>query len=476
MYQVTPSPVVATASASSVAGDALSLSSVWQSLAPTLQTDLGAENYAAWLANLRVHTQTETGLVLAAPTTFIAQWVQSNYLERLEDLFSQAAGRPVNLTLQVVPTFASLQSAASAPLLPVAVPQAQPQPEWLNSSRMDPRHTFAQFVTGKSNQFAFAAAQSVAESLVSGGQTYNPLFFHGGVGLGKTHLMQAIGHAVQAAKPNSTILYLTAEQFLLKFIRALKDKNTLAFKEAFRKVDILMVDDFQFIAGRESSQEEFFHTFNTLMQDGKHLIFTADKSPHELANIEERLKSRLGSGLTVELHAPDEETRLAILQSKAETIGYAVPADVLQLLAGHIASNVRELEGALNRVIAYARLTGEELTTTLAREQLRDLFRVYNHVVTIDDIQQKVATQFNVRVSDMHSPRRAREVARPRQVAMYLAKQLTSRSYPDIGRAFGGRDHTTVIHACETITALLTRDAQLAEQVQMVTRTLQGRG
>ncbi len=295
------------------------------------------------------------------------------------------------------------------------------------------------------------------------------------MGLGKTHLMHAIGHAVAASKPSTNILYLSSEQFLYKFIRALKTKDTLGFKDVFRNVDILMIDDIQFIAGKDSTQEEFFHTFNALVQEGKQIVLTADRSPHELANIEDRLKSRLGSGLTVEVHAPEEETRLAILQAKAESLNFDMPANVLQLLATHIASNVRELEGALNRLVAYARLTGEAMTPDMAREQLRDLFRVYNRVITIDDIQQKVATQFNIRLADMHSPRRAREVARPRQVAMYLAKQLTSRSYPDIGRAFGGRDHTTVIHACETITSLLPRDSQLAEQVDMVTRTLQGR-
>ena len=464
----------------------VSLPTAWHNLQPQLESVFGSADYAAWLAPLKIVGADTTRLVLAAPTAFIAQWVEGHYVAQLQAMLESATQGSVTLTLQVAPQFTSFhQPQAFAPqapamvggpaLLPESVPDAANLPDWLSGSRLDSRYTFAQFVTGKSNQFAFAAAQGVANAVQSGQPAFNPFFLHGGVGLGKTHLMHAIGHAVATAKPSTTILYLSAEQFLYKFIRALKDKNTLGFKEIFRSVDILMIDDVQFIAGKDATQEEFFHTFNTLVQEGKQIVLTADRSPHELPNLEDRLKSRLGSGLTIEVHAPEEETRLAILQAKAESLGFDMSPAVLQLLATHIASNVRELEGALNRLVAYARLTGETLTPDLAREQLRDLFRVYNRVITIDDIQQKVATQFNVRVSDMHSPRRAREVARPRQVAMFLAKQLTNRSYPDIGRAFGGRDHTTVIHACETITSLLPRDAQLAEQVELVTRTLQGR-
>ncbi|NBV54282.1 MAG: chromosomal replication initiator protein DnaA, partial [Proteobacteria bacterium] len=416
-------------------------------------------------------------LTFAVPTSFFAQWITTHYQPRLSEILSQAAATPITLSLQIIPTFSNLPTTTAASQPAAQQPATQPtnQPEWLQGSRLDSRYTFAHFVTGKSNQFAFTAAQSVAESLASGKVVYNPFFVHGGVGLGKTHLMHAIGHTVLENQAKTNVLYLSAEQFMYKFIRALKEKNTLGFKDLFRNVDVLMIDDIQFVAGKDNTQEEFFHTFNTLVESGKQIILTADKSPHELANIEDRLKSRLSSGLTVQVHAPEEETRLAILQHKAETLNTSISAEVLQLLAQHIASNVRELEGALNRLVAYSRLTGEALTPALAQEQLRDLFRTYTRVITIEDIQQKVATQFNIRVADMHSPRRTRDLARPRQVAMYLAKQLTSSSYPDIGRAFGGRDHTTVIHACETVVALLPRDAKLAENVQIVTRTLQGR-
>jgi len=463
------------------------LVALWHALQPKLEERYGSADYAAWLAPLKIVTATAEGLVLAAPTAFIVQWVESHYLRELKSQMEAETQTTVSLALHVAPQFTSMVPPPARPhqaapsgigggpaLLPESL-RPESAPEWLQGLKLDSRYTFEQFVTGKSNQFAFAAAQGVAQAVQSGKPAFNPFFVHGGVGLGKTHLMHAIGHAVAASKPSTNILYLSSEQFLYKFIRALKTKDTLGFKDVFRNVDILMIDDIQFIAGKDSTQEEFFHTFNALVQEGKQIVLTADRSPHELANIEDRLKSRLGSGLTVEVHAPEEETRLAILQAKAESLNFDMPANVLQLLATHIASNVRELEGALNRLVAYARLTGEAMTPDMAREQLRDLFRVYNRVITIDDIQQKVATQFNIRLADMHSPRRAREVARPRQVAMYLAKQLTSRSYPDIGRAFGGRDHTTVIHACETITSLLPRDSQLAEQVDMVTRTLQGR-
>ena len=475
--QATPLPMAGAASSG------MSLAQAWENLQAQLETTFGSADYAAWLAPLKIVNLTDNRLTLAAPTAFIVQWVQSHYVAQLQAMLENAVQGPVVLSLQVAPHFTQsfAQPAQPQPAAqsitggPALLPEAENLPEFLTGSRLDNRYTFEQFVTGKSNQFAFAAAQGVAKAVQDGHPAFNPFFLHGGVGLGKTHLMHAIGHAVTAAKPKTNILYLSSEQFLYKFIRALKDKNTLAFKEIFRSVDILMIDDIQFIAGKDATQEEFFHTFNTLVQEGKQIVLTADRSPHELPNLEDRLKSRLGSGLTIEVHAPEEETRLAILQAKAESLNFDMAPAVLQLLAQHIASNVRELEGALNRLVAYARLTGESLTPDLAREQLRDLFRVYNRVITIDDIQQKVATQFNIRVSDMHSPRRTREIARPRQVAMYLAKQLTNRSYPDIGRAFGGRDHTTVIHACETIVSLMPRDAQLAEQVELVTRTLQGR-
>jgi len=453
------------------------LQQLWQAMQPELLNQLGTADHAAWVAPLAPHALAAGTLTLVAPSPFMAEYLQRNYVPTLQ---AALAGQGVTGGKVVVQSGASLAgtgaSAAKAPAkaaAPESAPALPAAPAIQLGSPLDARYTFQTFVTGKGNQFAFSAAQRVA---AEGASAYNPFFLHGGVGLGKTHLMHAIGHAVKAGNPSANILYLTAEQFFYQFIKALKDRAMIGFKDLFRNVDVLLIDDVQFIFGKDATQEEFFHTFNALMQSGKQIILTADKSPHELANnVEERLKSRLGSGLTIEVHAPDGETRHAILQKKAENLGYPVSPEVIGLLATHIASNVRELEGALNRLVAYSRLTGEPLTPDLARSQLADLFRVFNRTITLEDIQKVVADVFNVRVSDMHSPRRSREVARPRQVAMYLAKQLTNKSYPDIGRAFGGRDHTTVIHACEQVNILIPRDPTLAERLQQAQRTLTGR-
>jgi chromosomal replication initiator protein len=451
------------------------LQQIWQAMQPELLNQLGTADHAAWVAPLAPHALAGGTLTLVAPSPFMAEYLQRNYVPTLQ---AALAGQGVTGGKVVVHSGASAvgslaSTGVSAAKAPPAAEHAPATPAIQLGSPLDARYTFQTFVTGKGNQFAFSAAQRVA---AEGASAYNPFFLHGGVGLGKTHLMHAIGHAVKAGNPSANILYLTAEQFFYQFIKALKDRAMIGFKDLFRNVDVLLIDDVQFIFGKDATQEEFFHTFNALMQSGKQIILTADKSPHELANnVEERLKSRLGSGLTIEVHAPDGETRHAILQKKAENLGYPVSPEVIGLLATHIASNVRELEGALNRLVAYSRLTGEPLTPDLARSQLADLFRVFNRTITLEDIQKVVADVFNVRVSDMHSPRRSREVARPRQVAMYLAKQLTNKSYPDIGRAFGGRDHTTVIHACEQVNILIPRDPTLAERLQQAQRTLTGR-
>jgi chromosomal replication initiator protein len=451
----------------------------WHTLEPTLIATFGPDVTEAWLMAAHivgVHASAEGHLLtLAVPSAFFAQKLQTNYLGTLEEIVSRHLNTPTRIQLQVAPHMAKPVAAGSVPqahtLTHGAVPEAAP----VAGSRLDPRYTFAMFVTGKSNTFAFTAAQSVADTLARGEVPgFNPFFLHGGVGLGKTHLMQAIGHAVLAARPGARTLYLSAEQFMNMFIAAMREKAQHDFKRLFRGVDVLMIDDIQFITGRDNTQEEFFHTFNALVAEGKQIILTADRPPHDLV-LEERLKSRLGSGLTVEVHPPAEETRMAILQTKAQTMNIPIGQEVLRLLAHHIASNVRELEGALNRLVAYHRLTGSVITEALAREQLRDVFRAYTRILSVEDIQHKVAAHFNIRVADMHSPRRAREVARPRQVAMYLAKQLTQRSYPDIGRSFGGRDHTTVMHACQQIDNLLPRDALLAEHVQLLMKTLTGR-
>ena len=303
---------------------------------------------------------------------------------------------------------------------------------------------------------------------------YNPLFLYGAVGLGKTHLMHAIAWHIRAQSPERRVAYLSAEKFMYQFIRALRYHNTMAFKDRFRSVDVLMIDDVQFINGKESTQEEFFHTFNALVDNNRQVIVSADKSPSDLEGMEERLRSRLGWGLVADIHATSYELRLSILQSKADALGIQIPDKVMEFLAHKITSNVRELEGALNRVVAHATLVGRDITLETTQDVLRDLLRANERRVTIEEIQKRVAEHFNIRISDMHSARRSRAVARPRQVAMFLAKQLTARSLPEIGRKFGGRDHTTVMHAVKRVDELRQSDSNFAEDVELLKLMLEG--
>ena len=335
---------------------------------------------------------------------------------------------------------------------------------------LDARFTFDSWVVGKSNEFATAAARRVAEDTKA---TINPLFLYGGVGLGKTHLMTAIAWHVRRRHPQRKVMYLSAEKFMFQFIRAMRSKDTMSFKEQFRSVDVLMIDDVQFIAGKDATQEEFFHTFNALVDQNKQIVLSADKSPSDLEGVEERVKSRLGWGLVADIHPTTYELRLGILQAKAERTGVAIPVKVLEFLAHKITQNIRELEGALNRITAHATLIGRPITIDSAQEVLHDLIRANDRRVTIEEIQKRVAEHFSIRLADMHSPRRARAVARPRQVAMYLSKQLTSRSLPEIGRKFGGRDHTTVMHAVRKIEELRASDHGFDEDIELLRRMLE---
>ena len=337
------------------------------------------------------------------------------------------------------------------------------------SAPLDPRFTFDNFVVGKPNELAYAAARRVAEA---GTVPFNPLFLYGGVGLGKTHLMHAIAWHIRRRTPKRRIIYLSAEKFMYQFVRALRTKDTVAFKELFRSVDVLMIDDVQFIGGREATQEEFFHTFNALVDQNRQVVISADKSPSDLEGVEERMRSRMGWGLVADIHPTTYELRLGILQAKAEPLGVAVPTKVLEFLAHKITSNIRDLEGALNRIVAHATLIGRSISLEMTQEVLHDLLRANDRKVTIEEIQKKVAEHFNIKVSDMHSARRARAVARPRQVAMYLSKQLTARSLPEIGRRFGGRDHTTVMHAVKKVEELKVTDSEFAEDVELLRRML----
>ncbi|HMQ93151.1 MAG TPA: chromosomal replication initiator protein DnaA [Amaricoccus sp.] len=448
----------------------------WGRLRGAMQGQIGKDPYKNWIDPL-VFLGAENGVAqFAAPTSFVGTWVSRNYGEAIRQLLVKDGIPASRLSFCV--------QAPEAPAVAVEVPPAaaavgveapQAAESDLPTSPLDTRFTFENFVVGKPNELAHAAARRVAE----GGQvTFNPLFLYGGVGLGKTHLMHAIAHEVRRTRCDARVLYLSAEQFMYRFVVALRQKDMQGFKEIFRSVDMLMVDDVQFISGKESTQSEFFHTFNVLIDQQKQIVISADRAPGEIEGLEERIKSRLQWGLVVDLHPTDYELRLGILQSKAETHlaqnpGVTVGPGVLEFLAHRISSNVRVLEGALTRLFAFASLVGREINLDMAQECLADILRASERKVTIDEIIRKVADHYTLRISDLMSARRARAVARPRQVAMYLAKTLTTRSLPDIGRRFGGRDHTTVIHAIRKIEELKVSDAQIAEDVELLRRMLE---
>jgi chromosomal replication initiator protein len=404
-------------------------------------------------------------------------WVTSHYGDQLRALWREENpdidGLEIFVETRGVSSAgaAAIQGGAQKPAL-AATPSGASTPYGIAEicQPIDSRFTFENFVVGKPNELAYAAARRVADAETA---TFNPLFLYGGVGLGKTHLMHAIAWHTRQRHPNRKAVYLTAEKFMYYFIRALRFQTTMAFKEQFRSVDLLLIDDVQFINGKESTQEEFFHTFNDLVDNNRQVVISADKSPSDLEGMEERLRSRLGWGLVADIHATNYELRLGILEAKAERLGVEIPGNVNEFLAHKITSNVRELEGALNRVVAHSTLVGREISLESCQDVLHDLLRAHDRRVTIEEIQKRVAEHFNIRMADMHSARRARAVARPRQVAMYLAKQLTSRSLPEIGRKFGGRDHTTVMHAVKKVDELRQADAGFAEDVDLLRRMLE---
>jgi len=414
--------------------------------------------------------------MLSAPTRFMRDWVESQYGDRLTRLWKTEVEEidGIDIILDTgMPAGASANTAAGAdvpaPGRPAVVASSGGGGNDVGAP-LDPRFTFENFIVGKPNELAFAAARRVAEAEAV---PFNPLFLYGGVGLGKTHLMHAIAWHLRQTRPDRRVIYLSAEKFMYHFIRAVRYKDTMAFKEQFRSVDVLMIDDVQFIAGKENTQDEFFHTFNALVDQNHQVVISADKSPNDLEGMEERMKSRLGWGLVADIHPTTYELRLGILEAKAEQLEVPIPQKVLEFLAHKITSNVRELEGALNRIGAYAKLVGRQVTMENTQDVLHDILRANDRRVTIEEIQKRVAEHYNIRLSEMYSARRARAVARPRQVAMYLAKQLTARSLPEIGRKFGGRDHTTVMHAVRKVDELRSIDRSFAEDIDLLRRMLE---
>ena len=462
----------------------LSGSEQWARVRGRLRAEVGDAAFRSWLKPLTMVSAKRGVVRMSVPTRFMRDWVVSHYSERIQMLWQEEGIGISSIEIVVqppprpepkpecAPRVAEAPRAARRAVAPISArSSAEPETSHLDlSAPLDERFTFENFIVGKPNELAYAAARRVAEARVV---PFNPLFLYGPVGLGKTHLMHAIAWEIGARYPKRRIIYLSAEKFMYQFVRALRTKDTMAFKDQFRSVDVLMIDDVQFIGGRDATQEEFFHTFNALVDQNRQVVISADKSPSDLEGVEERMRSRLGWGLVADIHPTTYELRLGILQSKAERSEPDIPAKVLEFLAHKITSNVRELEGALNRIVAHATLVGRPITLETTQEVLHDLLRANDRRVTIEEIQKRVSEHFNVRVTDMHSARRARAVARPRQVAMYLSKQLTSRSLPEIGRKFGGRDHTTVMHAVRRIEELKAADSSFAEDIELLRRMLE---
>ena len=470
-----------------------SIQDQWTQICSQLKNEVGDVAFESWLKPLTPGVFSEGTMNICVPTRFMRNWVITNYSDRIHKIWGKKNPNIKNINFIVQAsqeeshrpfsrtTCRSLLKQISTSPSPSNIYQSGINSLLANNNEflanqdqslsvpLNPQYTFENFVVGKTNEFAYAAARKVAESR---NVSFNPLFLYSGVGLGKTHLMHAIAWHIKQQDPTRNIVYLSAEKFMYKFVRALRYKDTTAFKEQFRSVDVLMVDDVQFMGGKDTTQEEFFYTFNSLIEEGRQIIISADKSPSDLEGIETRLKSRLGCGLVADIHPTDFDLRIGILESKARQLGVELPQKVSEFLAQKITSNIRELEGALRRIIAHSQLLSDkEITLDMTQDVLKDMLRSYDKRTTIDEIQKKVAEFFNISVKEMQSSRRARTVARPRQIAMYLAKQLTSRSLPEIGRKFD-RDHTTVMHAVRKVEELIVEDATLAESVDALRRAL----
>nr|WP_205744015.1 chromosomal replication initiator protein DnaA [Grimontia sedimenti] len=447
-----------------------------------LQEDLPATEFSMWVRPLQAELNDNT-LTLFAPNRFVLDWVRDKYLNSINQLLNEFCGNDLPLlrfevgSKPVAAAAPPSQPAAPAPVAPAAKPVGrtwEPAPSPVQSdvnhrSNVNPKHKFTNFVEGKSNQLALAAARQVADNP---GAAYNPLFLYGGTGLGKTHLLHAVGNAISDRKTDARVVYMHSERFVQDMVKALQNNQIEEFKRYYRSVDALLIDDIQFFANKERSQEEFFHTFNALLEGNQQIILTSDRYPKEISGVEDRLKSRFGWGLTVAIEPPELETRVAILMKKAEDHNIRLPDEVAFFIAKRLRSNVRELEGALNRVIANANFTGRAITIDFVREALRDLLALQEKLVTIDNIQKTVAEYYKIKMADLLSKRRSRSVARPRQVAMALSKELTNHSLPEIGDAFGGRDHTTVLHACRKIEQLREESHDIKEDYSNLIRTL----
>jgi chromosomal replication initiator protein len=439
--------------------------SIWNQCIQALQADLTEQQINTWIRPLQP-IEEEDGLRLLAPNRFIVDWVNNNCRQRIDSVVGSSTGWPAgSVRIEVGQQAMGGPVTAATPAGDTAETAAVP------GVPLNPAYTFDNYVEGKSNQLARAAASQVGQNP---GLAYNPLFIAGGTGLGKTHLMHSIGNLIRERRPGARVAYVHSEKFVGDMVRALQHNAISDFKKSYRSLDALLIDDIQFFAGKEQSQEEFFHTFNTLLEGQKQVVLTCDRYPREVAGLQERLKSRFGWGLTVAVEPPEVETSAAILMTKASALSVDLPEEVAFFIAQRIRSHVRDLEGALQRVIANSQFTGQAISLDFAKEALRDLIALQEKLVTIDNIQKTVAGYFQIRVGDLLSKSRSRSITRPRQIAMSLAKELTSHSLPEIGDAFGGRDHTTVLHACRKVKELRESENRVREDYQNLLRTLSG--
>lgn len=447
---------------------------VWKNVTTDLISHYGQDLYKSWFSKINFfESQGNQTVILSASSNFIRDWVKSNYFDMISRLFRHhdSSIKYVDIVTRES-DFENQDKLAFEVSNDVSKNASQTEDDKDGFFALDPRLTFDNFVVGPPNELAYVASLAVAESDTATIKS-NPLFLYGGVGLGKTHLMHAIAWHIREKNPDRKVLYMSAEKFMYRFIKALRNKDVMSFKDEFRSVDVLMIDDIQFICGKESTQEEFFHTFNAIIDNNKQMVISCDRSPTDLDDVEDRIKSRLGWGLVADVHSTTYELRLGILESKLEKMNISISRDVVEFLASKITSNVRELEGALNKVIAHSTLVGSEVTLENTHDILRDLLRSNDRTVTIEEIQKKVANRYNIRVADMSSSRRMRSVARPRQIAMYLSKKLTPKSLADIGSTFGKKDHTTVMHAVKKVEELMSKDSDFSEEVTLLIRILQ---
>ncbi len=447
------------------------LDAAWESIRAGLRRDVGARSFDGWLkpASLGPFDGESGEIEIHMPSQFMADWVTSHFGDRLE-----LAWRTVLPIVRSVRIIACADAPKPAPLLVMEEIPAPPAPAERrpDAPNFDPRYRFETFIVGKANEVAATAARTLASA---GSVVFNPLFLHGGTGRGKTHLLHAIGQDFLERHPDARVVSMSAEKFMVEFIRALKENDTIGFKSRLRSADLLLIDDVQFIAGKDSTQEEFFHTMNEIITAGRRLVITSDRAPQDLDGISPRILSRLSWGLVADINQADYELRLNIIEAKLAMLpGVEMPANVVEFLARRLTNSIRELEGALNRIAAYAMMTGRTIDLPFVEEVLANVLRANQRRISIDEIQRQVSDHYNIRKAEMTSARRAREVARPRQVAMYLSKQLTPKSLPDIGRRFGGRDHTTVIHAVKQIERLRAADAELDADIRLLTRQLEG--